>query len=54
MTVSTAKEYPERHGHDGVNNEGEEHIALELRQIKRVENRNSTENPDIRRAPPLT
>lgn len=43
-----AREYLESLGYDGVNNSDEEYIAFNPEQIKRVDNQNPTENPDIR------
>ncbi len=43
-----AREYLESQGYDGVNNDGEEYIAFYPKQIKSVDNSNSTSDPDIR------
>lgn len=43
-----AREYLESLGYDGVNNGGEEYIAFRSEQIKRIDNKNPTSDPDIR------
>lgn len=43
-----AREYLEQMGYDGVDNSGEEYIAFYPEQIKRVDNKTPTKNPDIR------
>ena len=43
-----AREYLESLGYDGVNNGGEEYIAFNPEQIKLVDNKKPTDNPDIR------
>lgn len=43
-----AREYLESLGYDGVNNGGEEYIAFRSEQIKRIDNKNPTSDPDVR------
>lgn len=43
-----AREYLESLGYDGVNNGGEEYIAFRSDQIKRIDNKNPTSDPDVR------
>ena len=43
-----AREYLESLGYDGVNNDNEEYIAFYPEQIKRIDNKTPTTNPDIR------
>ena len=43
-----AREYLESLGYDGVNNGGEEYIAFRSEQIKRIDNKNPTFDPDVR------
>ena len=43
-----AREYLESLGYDGVNNGGEEYIAFCSEQIKRIDNKNPTSDPDVR------
>ncbi len=43
-----AREYLESLGYDGVNNGGEEYIAFDSNQIKRMDNLKPTADPDIR------
>lgn len=43
-----AREYLESLGYDGVNNGGEEYIAFDSNQIKRVDNLKPTADPDVR------
>ena len=43
-----AREYLISQGYDGVNNSGEEYIAFYPEQIKRIDNKTPTSNPDIR------
>lgn len=43
-----AREYLESLGYDGVYNGYDEYIAFDSNQIKRIDNRNPTSNPDIR------
>ena len=43
-----AREYLEKRGYDGVNNGNEEFIAFNSEQIKKVDNKKPTSNPDVR------
>ena len=43
-----ARNYLEKKGYDGVNNGNEEFIAFNSEQIKKVDNKKPTSNPDIR------
>lgn len=43
-----AREYLESLGYDGVNNGNEEYIAFNPEQIKRIDNKKPTNNPDVR------
>lgn len=43
-----AREYLESLGYDGVNNSGEEYIAFNAEQIKRIDNKSPTSREDIR------
>lgn len=43
-----AREYLESLGYDGVNNGGEEYIAFRSEQIKRIDNKSPTSDPDVR------